>query len=269
MSLAYSRESNSFPNISIVCKSFVGVIIVSFFADNLGLTRQVFISKATCLALLIGLLHCSIKARAVDLYVVTPGPTEGWNIMPFGPSGDVRYQQIYAASLFGGGGPVRITAISFSADHSGTYFANVAIRLNQTSAAVGALNTNLDANVTGSLTTVLDDPGFTLNVNGGDLTYQLRFDLVSTPFIYDPGSGQNLLMDIVISGNRDSWMFARGGVSNVTSRSFNGLSDNVGLRTKIDYTPVPECSTFSMAFIGLALSSLIIRPRFSTGTPGS
>lgn len=214
------------------------------------------------------LVLCCGAGRAVAGFIVTPGPTQAWNVLPFGPSGDVRYQQVYAASLFGNTGPIEITALAFSSDRDITYTADVAIRFNQTTALVGGLSANLDDNVTGSLTPIFHDPLFSLAVLGGDLTYNLRFNLSPNPFIYDPSTGDNLLVDFLISdaavnGNRGA-AFARGGDTGVTSRAMEssvvglaGPPDGLGLRTLIEFrpadvAPVPEPSTFAIWGSGFA-----------------
>jgi len=193
-------------------------------------------------------------AKAADMMVVTPGPTESWNVYPFTQAGEFRYQQVYAASLFGDIGPVRINAIRFSSDISGTYAAGINLRLNQTQVAVGALDTNLDANINGSLTTVLQNPNFSLSVIGGDLTYRLIFDVSAASFIYNPSSGENLLMDMIVTDGGNSGMaFARGGDTGKTSRAFNGSADRLGLRTIIEFTTVPEPSQVLMGFAAIVL----------------
>lgn len=202
---------------------------------------------------------------------VTPGPTQGWNILPFAAgAGDVRYQQIYAASFFGNTGPIEITALAFSPDRDTTFTADVAIRFNQTKAQVGALSLDLDDNITGSLAAVFHDPLFSLPVIGGDLTYTLRFDLSANPFIYDPSTGDNLLVDFVIkdaaqNGRRDA-AFARGNDTGVTSRAWDSnvwgsSADRLGLRTLIDFqpaqvAPVPEPS--GLAVWGLGSAAIVM-----------
>jgi hypothetical protein len=43
------------------------------------------------------------------LTFITPGPSDSTNIIPFGGTNDVRYQQIYDASLFNAApGPIEI-----------------------------------------------------------------------------------------------------------------------------------------------------------------
>ncbi len=196
-------------------------------------------------------------ANAVDMMVVTRGPTEGWNAYPFTQAGEFRYQQVYAASLFGDIGPVRINAIRFSSDISGTYAAGINLRLNQTQVAVGALDPNLDANINGSLTTVLQNPNFSQSVIGGDLTYRLIFDVSAASFIYNPSSGENLLMDIIVTDGSNSGMaFARSGDTGKTSRAWTGSAwtgsaDRLGLRTAIEFTTVPEPSQILMGFAAI------------------
>jgi hypothetical protein len=203
---------------------------------------------------------CQVEAG----FVVTPGPSVSLNVLPFGGTDDVRYQQVYAASLFtdaGVTGPIEITGFGFSPNNSGTYTADVAIRLNQTTASVGALSTTLDDNINGSLTTVFHDPSFSLDVIGGDLTYTLRFGFSSSPFLYDPTTGQNLLLDMVVRDKTDGWAVWRGGDTGVTSRATDGFSDRLGLRTLIEFQPasvtaVPEPSSLILCLTGLVSASI-------------
>ena len=204
------------------------------------------------MVVMLGFAQETKHAKAADMMVVTPGPTVGWNVYPFTLVGEFRYQQIYSASLFGDIGPVRINAIRFSSDISGTYAAGINLRLNQTQVAVGALDPNLDANINGSLTTVLQNPNFSQSVIGGDLTYRLIFDVSAASFIYNPSSGENLLMDIIVTDGSNSGMaFARSGDTGKTSRAWTGSADRLGLRTAIEFTAVPEPSQILMGFAAI------------------
>lgn len=155
--------------------------------------------------------------------VVTPGSYGMANLAPFGYIGNIRYQQIYSASLFGNVGPIQITSLQFSPDSTIIWSASVNISLNQTTASIDALSTNLDSNVTGSLTDVFQNSAFSQDISSSMLTFNLA------PFVYNPSTGENLLMDVTVDdipgGNRQS-AFWRVGDTGFTSRAYsaNGLT---------------------------------------------
>ncbi|MHB0960064.1 MAG: hypothetical protein ACYC0X_19985 [Pirellulaceae bacterium] len=184
---------------------------------------------------------------------ITPGPSLGINVIPFS-GGWGRYQQIYDSSLFEVTEPVEITAIRFSASESKTYTADVKLRLNQTAVKVNELSGVLDNNVTGTLTTVLDNPLFSQDVVGGDMTYLLKFDFSSNPFIYDPTTGDNLLLDMTIETTNGIGAYIASG-QGVTSRALEGYTNDRGLRTLIEFRSVPEPSSLLVwsGLVGLGL----------------
>ena len=195
--------------------------------------------------------------------VVTPGPSVSANVLPFGGTTDVRYQQIYSSSLFTAAGvtaPIEIIGLRFSPDASGVYSAGINLRLNQTTTPVDSLSTSLDSNVTGALATVLANPSFSQPLIGGDLTYTLRLDFASSPFLYDPTTGQNLLMDVTVTNKAGEFAFYRGGDTGVTSRATSDFADGLGLRTLVDYraAAIPEPSSMALAVVG-GLACLLSR----------
>lgn len=120
-----------------------------------------------------------------------------------------------------------------------TYSADVLVRLNQTRVPVSLLSAVQDQNVTGELTTVFDNPSFSMDVVGGDQTYTLKFDFSSNAFIYDPTTGDNLLLDMVIEtqSGTAAWIAMGQGV---TARSFDNYTDGRGLRTIIEYRKLAD-----------------------------
>lgn len=180
----------------------------------------------------------SVAVLAESGIVVTDGPTVGWNGMPFATGGAVRYQQIYDSGRFGDK-PLLIKCIRFSPATNGTYAASIKIRLNQTTTTVAGLSGDLDANVSGSLTTVLDAPEFSSTFLGGDMTYTLRFTF-SEPFVYDPSTGDNLLVDIVTDNLKSGVLVARGNGYGLTARATPGSVSQNGLRTLIEVETLPD-----------------------------
>jgi autotransporter-associated beta strand protein/T5SS/PEP-CTERM-associated repeat protein len=191
---------------------------------------------------------------AVAQMVLTPGPSVSVNVTPFGGTADERYQQIYSSTLFTGAGvsgPVEIIGLRFSPSVNGVYSAGINLRLNQSATPVGGLSTSLDSNVTGALTTVLNNAAFSQSVIGGDSTYTLRFDFPTSPFLYDPTGGQNLLMDVEVSNKAGGFSFYRGGSTGVTSRATADFADGVGLRTLIEFRPaITTTTTYTSVWSG-------------------
>ena len=172
-----------------------------------------------------------------------------FNGMPFRTSiGDGRYQQIYDSSALAS--PVLIKSFRFLTDWPGVYNADITIRLGQTEVAVDSLSTDLDENVSGTLTTVFSDSQFSQTVAPGwDLG--LVFQFASTPFVYDPTGGENLLLDLLIKNKEFSGsnglVASRADVNPITARAYDFTTtsgvDGVGLRTRFEFSPVPEPST--------------------------
>jgi len=219
--------------------------------------------------LLLGAIN---PAHAIVPTVVVPNSartTEGgtnnsypFNITPFGlPS--QRYQQVYAASQFGGGG--LITQIIFRPDaFAGNAFTStlpdIQIDLSNTSAADDGLSTTFANNV-GSNDTVVFARGplmlssaFTGPPNGPK-----DFDIVitlTTPFFYNPAMG-NLLLDVRNFGGGSTCSFdavftPADGVSRVFSttnvNATTGNTDTLGLVT--GFNIVPEPGTVALLLVG-------------------
>lgn len=213
---------------------------------------------AICLLLTITTLVVQ-EGKSLGDFIVTPGPSQSINVLPFGGLTDVRYQQIYSSSLFTNAGvtsPVAITALRFSPDVNGVYGAGINLRLNQTTHGVGGLSMNLDQNATGPFVTVLNNPNFSQSVIGGDLTYTLRLGFDANPFIYDPTTGQNLLMDVLVTNKLGGFAFYRGGDTGLTARASSDTSDGLGLRTLIEYQAVPEPSSVALLAVSFLACGL-------------
>ena len=116
-----------------------------------------------------------------------------------------RYQQVYAASEFGdAGGPIRITALAFRPDTNmwASAFAGslprVQINFSTTAVNPGKLSLFFAENVGPDETVVFTGPlALSSSFTGpaeGPKDFDIRIPL-TTPFLYDPKSG-NLLMDV-------------------------------------------------------------------------
>jgi hypothetical protein len=205
-------------------------------------------------ALLATILSFNV-AFADSIIASNPGGHVTFNSIPFSSSsGTGRYQEIYSSSLFSG--PVQITSLAFSPSDSVFYAADVTLRLTTTNVAVGALSPNLDSNFITPLTTVYANPTFSESLTGGSETFSLVFNF-TTPFTYDPNSG-NMLFDLLISNQNVDVSFSRSGSGSILSRAydtagFGNGADGVGLRTLIGFqtSAVPEPGTILLMGTGL------------------
>lgn len=141
----------------------------------------------------------------------TPGGLGGVTPFAFPTTTGIRTQLVYDASLFGGVGPQRITAIQFRPiDPTGGFFgdtlniSNVRLQLSTTPRSDenrNPLSTTFAANIGANVQTVYSGPlslttSSTLLSNGTrafDYTITLQ-----TPFVYDPAAG-NLLLDTFVA----------------------------------------------------------------------
>ncbi|HWX16586.1 MAG TPA: PEP-CTERM sorting domain-containing protein [Chthoniobacterales bacterium] len=222
--------------------------------------------------LLLGAIN---PAHAIVPTVVVPNSaatTEGdtnnsypFNLTPFGVPSQ-RYQQVYAASQFGGlpSGGGFITQIIFRPDATfGNAFTStlpdIQLDLSTTSAADDGLSSTFANNVGADDTVVFArgpltlSSGFTGPPNGPK-----DFDIIitlTTPFFYNPANG-NLLMDVRNFGGGSTTFFdAAFTTGDGSSRVFNsdvnsgtGSTDTEALIT--GFTIVPEPGSAALLLVG-------------------
>ena len=219
----------------------------------------------------------AITAQAQD--VIVPGnfaTTEGdsnngypFNLSLFSLTSQ-RYQQVYNSSLFSSlpAGGVEITGMAFRVDEGGSSFSStlpdVQIDLSTTATSASTLSSTFASNVGANDTVVVGAGPLALSgTAGGAGTPPNPFDVIinfSTPFIYNPSSG-NLLLDVHNFGGGGTTQFdaTDAGVglaraftepSGVSSPTADGVIDSSGLITEFIYQPVPEPGTLALAGLG-------------------
>ncbi len=224
--------------------------------------------------LLLGAIN---PAHAIEPTVVVPNSartTEGNsnNGYPFdlGQTGltSQRYQQVYAASQFGGGG--LITQIIFRPDaFAGQAFTStlpdIQIDLSTTSAADDGLSSTYADNVGADDTVVFVRGALTLSsAFTGPPDGPKDFDIIitlTTPFLYNPALG-NLLLDVRNYGGGTTTFFdavftTGDGVSRVYNQDVNsgtGSTDTEGLVTGFVIVPEPSSAALSLAGGGTLLA---------------
>ncbi len=196
-----------------------------------------------------------------------------------------RYQQVYGSSAFGDT-PILITGIDFRPDGTfGSAFSStipsIQIDLSETSAAVDALSLTFANNVGADDVTVFPESSLSLSSTdtgpaGGPEAFDIHIQF-TTPFLYDPTSG-NLLLDVRVFAGASTTQFdaddTNGDVisrvytiaSGVSSAAADG-ADTIGLVTQFDFgdTSVPEPSTALLSAAGLAALFAFRRLRRSGG----
>ena len=221
--------------------------------------RSTFVTCSLALALCV-----ASEAGAQSMArVVFDGPIDSRSCEPFGcfTSGG-RYQQAYRASIFGSA-PVYIFDLSLFGDEqtlSGIDLGSYTFRLSTTLGGSPLLNSELDANVGGDVTTVYDG-----GLLGGPLGpgEGWRFGF-STPFLFDPRKG-NLLLEVIASnksGSKD-WNLDAAfsddvfSVSAPTGGGVGSLKPGFGLRTEFTViarpTTVPEPASIALVATGLVV----------------
>jgi len=193
-----------------------------------------------------------------------------------------RYQQVYASSQFPAG-PLLITQIAFRPSAgAGAAFSstlpNIRIDLSTTSAAPDALSTTYASNVGADDATVFNGALSLSSAFTGPGAGPKAFDIVislTTPFTYNPGTG-NLLLDVRNSGAGLTTQFdADNTFGSITSRVFNtdvngatGTADSTGLVTQFTFgsgspvVPEPHSVVLLVSgLVGLLGVSHLRRPR--------
>ena len=180
-----------------------------------------------------------------------------------------RYQQLYAASQFGGGG--LITQIIFRPDaFAGHAFTStlpdIQIDLAYSSAPDDGLSTTYANNITAGDTIVFARGPLTLSSAftgpaGGPKDFDIIITL-TTPFLYNPALG-NLLLDVRNFGGGTTCSFdavniSGDGVSRVYSltgvNATTGSTDSLGLVTGFNIVPEPSSAAMLLAGGGTLLA---------------
>jgi hypothetical protein len=234
----------------------------------------------------------AVAAFGSNVLVVPGGDatTEGnsSNGLPFNITGigetSERYQQVYGSSAFGDSS-ILITGIDFRPDAAfGSAFSNtipsIQIDLSTTPSAVDALSLTFANNVGADDVTVFPDGALSLSsADSGPAGGPEAFDIhiqFTTPFLYDPESG-NLLLDVRVFDGASTTQFDAANSktdavsrvytigSGVDSATANG-ADSIGLVTQFDFSDplsVPEPSTTLLSGAGLAAAFAFRRLRRS------
>jgi hypothetical protein len=224
--------------------------------------RQDTTMRFVCTTVL-GLAIFGITSRCDGDNVLPSIPHDRWDVIPFGErSGAGNYQQVYDVSMFDA--PILIEGLAFSVAKSTTFTADITIRLGYTAVEVDEMSIPLDSNITSPLTTVYVDSSYSKPVAAGSELFDLDFLFASSPFLFDPSLGKNLLLDVTIDGKSDGSGIEEQGVSmipsvpnDLTGRAYD-MTGFVGVnpwgaRTKFKIAAVvPEPSSI-LTFAGLAL----------------
>jgi len=202
-----------------------------------------------------------LVGQANAAFIVVPNSletTEGGsnNHIPFNRT-DTRYQQVFGSSQFGSD-PIFISEVAFRPDANpsvGYAFSvthpNVRISLSTTSAGPDSLSTTFADNVGGDDLVVFSG---SLSLSSSFLgTAPKAFDIsipFSSSFLYNPSSGNNLLLDVTIfSGLSGAPAFDAGSysmtdevsrvLSEYSSSAATGTADTGGLVARFDTQVVP------------------------------
>jgi hypothetical protein len=236
---------------------------------------------------LAGLLALAASPNAIAAAIVSPSAdtsVEGnsnngfpFNIAFFGLSSE-RYAQVYSATEFGSG-PLLITGLAFRPDANpngaafSTTLSNVSIFLMTTTNAPDALSSTF-ANNEGADKALVHSGSLSLSsANTGPAGGPKAFDIVinlTTPFLYNPVSG-NLLLEVQNFGGGTTTQFDAEAtlgdpVSRVFTNDVNGVNDatgntdTLGLVTEFLTAQVPEPSSMIL-FGSAALMFAAIRRR--------
>jgi len=210
-----------------------------------------------CLALLLA----ALPVMADVLIIGNPPDPGAGNQFPFGGAYNAEYQQLYAASDFGG--PRLIQDLEFyntQFDSGSTSLptGNWKIQLSTTQVNINNLTGNFANNEGNNITTVFDD-----NISQAWQFGNTLHIILGKSFLYDPSQG-NLLMDVVTSGvtdpggdtffdvNSSGNLFSRVYCSGGIACGSNGTVQNgYGLVTGFSGTDVPEPGTLLMMGTGI------------------
>jgi len=189
---------------------------------------------------------------------VTVGTANTGNCYPFicmAGDGGTRYQQVYSSSSFSSA--MFINSLTWYRNYwSGSQSfdgSTYTLSLSTTSAGVGALSSNADANLGAN-----NQLFYSGIVSGAVGT---GFTLTGTSFLYDPSMG-NLLLDVIITNPHAQGYVTFLDADNTgrsTSRTWNWqgqqapqIVDNAGLVTTFQGTVVPEPATITLMATGFA-----------------
>lgn len=202
------------------------------------------------------LLATALVRPASAQTTVTVGTADEENCYPFGCMLDGgMYQQVYAASAFGSS-PFSISSLTFFAAVYAANGQSFDIRLSTTPRAVNGLSRNLESNVGA------DEQLFATFTPTG--TYTNQFTITGNTFVFDPTSGGNLLLSVLVRGSPGPTQTQNVTLGNpATSRAFDwdgpGMgrsdTDDYGLVTEFGSGPVtatPEPATIALVASGFA-----------------
>jgi hypothetical protein len=225
-----------------------------------------------------GLLALAASANALAATIVSPSAQtsvegNGNNAFPFN-IGELtelsqRYEQVYSATQFGSG-PLLITGLAFRPDATfgaafSTTLSNVSIFLMTTTNAPDALSPTFANNEGADKTLVHSGPLSLSSADTGPAGGPRAFDIVinlTTPFVYNPASG-NLLLEVQNFGGGTTTQFdAQATLGDPVSRVFttdsngandaSGITDTGGLVTEFLIAPAAVPEPASIILFGAA-----------------